>query len=364
MEKVTTHIGLDVHAERIVIAALRGQSSEPVVSDIPNEEKTLRRTFQRLAKEHYDLRCCYEAGPCGFEVHRQLTKMGISCEVIAPGLIPVRAGDRVKTDRRDATKLARLFRAGELTCIAVPSEDQEAVRDLVRLRDNIRKDLTAARSRLQHFLLRHGRSYHSGRGWTQRYWAWLRTHQFERECEQLVFESYVHEVEHQQARRAAVDSEIERIAQAEPYAASVVKLSSLRGLSTLGAMVLLAEVGDFRRFGTPRELMSFLGLVPSEFSSGASVRRGAITKTGNSLVRRVLIEAAWHYRHRPAYGPKASRCSKGQPAPTVEYVHKAQVRLFKRYTRLVSRGKKSQVAATAVAREFCGFVWGLMTASA
>jgi transposase len=364
MQKVITHVGLDVHAERIVIASLQGQSKVPLVSDIPNDAKVIRRTFQRLAKETYDLRCCYEAGPCGFELHRQLTKMGIACEVIAPGLIPVRAGDRVKTDRRDATKLARLFRAGELTNITVPSADQEAVRDLVRLRDNIRKDLTSARSRLQHFLLRHGRVFRSGRGWTQRYWVWLRAQQFDRECERLTFEHYVHEVEHQQARRADVDAEIERVARTDPYAAPVAKLVCLRGFSTLGAMALLAEIGDFRRFQNPRELMSFVGLVPREYSSGASVRRGGITKTGNSLVRRILIEAAWHYRHRPLFGPHATRLLQGQPPELIEYVRKAQTRLFRRYTRLVSRGKKSQVAATAVARELCGFTWGLMTATA
>ncbi len=363
MEKVITHVGMDAHAERIVIASLEGRSSEPVVLDIPNDAKVIRRTFQRLAKKAFDLRCCYEAGPCGFELHRQLTSMGIHCEVIAPALIPVRAGDRVKTDRRDATKLARLFRAGELTSITVPSEDQEAVRDLVRLRDNIRKDLTAARSRLQHFLLRHGRRYHAGRGWTQRYWVWVRAQHLDRECERLTFEHYVHEVEHQQARRVQVDAEIERIARSEPYAAPVAKLVCLRGVSTLGAVALLAEIGDFRRFETPRELMSFVGLVPREYSSGESVRRGSITKTGNSLIRRLLIEAAWHYRHRPVFGPHARRAFAGQPAAVVEYVHKAQTRLFKRYTRLVSRGKKSQVAATAVARELCGFAWGLMTAT-
>ncbi len=363
MQKVITHVGLDVHAERIVIASLEGQSKEPVVRDIPNDAKVIRRTFQRLAKESYELRCCYEAGPCGFELHRQLTRMGIVCEVIAPGLIPVRAGDRVKTDRRDATKLARLFRAGELTSITVPSADQEAVRDLVRLRDNIRKDLTAARSRLQHFLLRHGRAYRSGSGWTQRYWVWLRAQHFDRECEQLTFEHYVHEVEHQQARRSEVDAEIQRTARTEPYAASVAKLACLRGLSTLAAMVLLAEIGDFRRFETPRELMAFVGLVPREHSSGGTVRRGGISKTGNSLVRRILIEAAWHYRHRPVFGPKAGRVVQGQPPEVIEYVRKAQTRLFRRYTRLVSRGKKSQVAAVAVARELCGFTWGLMTAT-
>jgi transposase len=364
MQKVITHVGLDVHAERIVIASLEGHSKEPLVRDIPNDPKVIRRTFQRLAKETYELRCCYEAGPCGFELHRQLTKMGIACEVVAPGLIPVRAGDRVKTDRRDASKLARLFRAGELTSITVPSADQEAVRDLVRLRDNIRKDLASARSRLQHFLLRHGRRFGSGSGWTRQYWVWLRAQQFDRECERLTFEHYVHEVEHQQARRTEIDIEIERVARSDPYAASVSKLACLRGLSTLAAITLLAELGDFRRFQTPRELMSFIGLVPREHSSGGAVRRGGITKTGNSIVRRILVEAAWHYRHRPKFGPHAARRTQGQPAATVEYVRKAQTRLFKRYTRLVGRGKKSQVAATAVARELCGFAWGLMTRTA
>src|SRR5512137_2385298 len=169
MEKVTTWAGLDVHAERIVIATLTGQSREPEVRDIPNDAKVVRRTFQRLLDGSYELRCCYEAGPCGFEVHRQLTAMGISCEVIAPSLIPVRAGDRVKTDRRDATKLARLFRAGELTRVTVPSADQEAVRDLVRARDDVRKDLTAARHRLGKFLIRHGHLYTTGNNWTQRF---------------------------------------------------------------------------------------------------------------------------------------------------------------------------------------------------
>lgn len=361
MQKVITYVGMDVHAERIVIASLEGQAGVPFVRDIPNDAKALRRTFQRLTKETYQLKCCYEAGPCGFEVHRQLAKMGVECDVIAPGLIPVRAGDRVKTDRRDATKLARLFRAGELTSITVPSADQEAVRDLVRLKDNIRKDLTAARSRLQHFLLRHGRSYHSGKGWTFRYWGWLRTQEFERECERLTFEHYVHEVEHQQARRDEIDTELERVAQSEPYAARVTRLAALRGLSVLGALALIAEIGDFRRFASPRDLMSFVGVVPREHSSGGSVRRGGITKTGNSLVRRIIIEAAWHHRHRPVFGPDARRGLEGQPAAVVEYVKKAQTRLCKRFARLVSRGKKSQVAAVAVARELCGFIWGLST---
>jgi transposase len=362
MQKVITHVGLDVHAERIVIATLVGHAREPELRDIPNEERAIRRAFQRLAAEAYELRCCYEAGPCGFELHRQLTSMGIACEVVAPSLIPVRAGDRVKTDRRDAAKLARLYRAGELATITVPSAEQEAVRDLVRARDDIRKDLTAARHRLGKFLIRHGRLYTSGEKWTQRFWAWMSKLVFERECERLTFEHYVAEVQHLAGRRAALDREIERIAKTEPYAAAVQRLVCLRGISTLSGLALVAEIGDFRRFGSPRQLMAFVGLVPREYSSGGKEKRGGITKTGNKHVRRLLVEAAWSYRHRPALGERLRAAMEGQPPAVVEYAKKAQARLHRRYTRLVSRGKKSQVAVTAVARELCAFTWGLMAA--
>lgn len=363
MEKVITHVGLDVHAERIVIASLVGELREPVVSDIPNDEKAIRRTFKRLARDAYELRCCYEAGPCGFEVHRLLTGMGIACEVIAPSLIPVRSGDRVKTDRRDAAKLARLYRAGELATITVPSAEQEAVRDLVRARDDVRIDLIAARNRLAKFLIRHGRLYQEGtRNWTDRYWAWLRTQEFERDCERLAFEHYTHQVEHLLERRAELDRRIETVARTEPYAKPVAKLCCLRGFKTLSAMVLLAEIGDFRRFDSPRQLMAFVGLVPREYSSGGRERRGGITKTGNSHVRRILVEAAWSYRHRPAMGPRAKKALEGQPPSVTVYSKKAQVRLHRRFTILMARGKKAPLAATAVARELCGFAWGLMVA--
>jgi transposase len=362
MEKVTTHIGLDVHAERIVIASLVGLAREPVVSDIPNDEKVIRRTFQRLAREAFELRCCYEAGPCGFELHRQLTAMGIACEVIAPSLIPVRVGDRVKTDRRDASKLARLFRAGELTTITVPSAEQEAVRDLVRARDDVRKDLTAARHRLGKFLIRHGRVFHAATNWTLAFWKWLGKQQFEREAERLTFEHYVHEVEHHTERRAELDRQLAAIARTEPYATSVAKLSCLRGISTLTALALVVEIGDFRRFESPRQLMAFVGLVPREYSSGGKEKRGGITKTGNKHVRRLVVEAAWSYRHRPGLGSRAKETLRGQPPTVAAYAKKAQVRLHRRFTRLIGRGKKSQVAITAVARELCGFAWGLMVA--
>lgn len=362
MEKVTTHVGLDVHAERIVLASLTGQAKEPTVWDIPNDERAIRRTFHRLARQAYELRCCYEAGPCGFELHRQLTAMSIECDVVAPSLIPVRTGDRVKTDKRDAVKLARLFRAGELTTITVPSVQQEALRDLLRARDDVRKDLVAARNRLAKFLIRHGHFFRGGRKkWTKRFWIWLRTLEFERETERLTFEHYVHQVEHQLERRAELDRHINRIAQTDAYAEPVARLACLRGISTLAAMVLLAEIGDFRRFGSPRQLMSFLGLVPREYSSGGKEKRGGLTKTGNTHVRRLLVEASWAYRHRPALGPRTKKALEGQPPAVTAYAKKAQVRLHRRFTRLLSRGKNGPLAAAAVARELSGFAWGIMT---
>jgi transposase len=229
--------------KRVVVATIKGQAREPTIIDIPNDPKVIRRTFKRLVAESYELRCCYEAGPCGYDVYRQLAGMGIACEVVAPSLIPVRAGDRVKTDRRDASKLARLYRAGELTVITVPTEDQEAVRDLVRARDDVRKDLTAARHRLGKLLLRHGRVFHDGANWTLKFWTWVGQLAFERECERLTFEHYVAEVKHLLARREELDREIGRVAQTKPYSASVAKLTCLRGISTLSAMALLSEIG-------------------------------------------------------------------------------------------------------------------------
>lgn len=362
MQKVITHVGIDVHAERIVFATLVGQSREGEIRDIPNDPKAIRRAFQRLASEAYELRCCYEAGACGFELHRQLTAMGIACEVVAPSLIPVRAGDRVKTDRRDAQKLAHLYRAGELSTITVPTADQEAVRDLVRARDDVRKDLTAARHRLGKFLIRHGHLYSNGQKWTKRFWAWASKLSFEREGERITFEHYVAAVQHLVERRAALDRDLERIAATERYAAPVKKLSCLRGISTLSALALIAEIGDFRRFQSPRQLMAYLGLVPREYSSGGKEKRGGITKTGNGHVRRLFVEAAWSYRHRPALGERLRAALDGQPVAVVALARKAQERLHRRYTRLVSRGKPTQVAVTAVARELCAFAWGLMAA--
>jgi transposase len=353
-------VGLDVHAATISIATVAAGTAEPRVWEIPNDPKEIRRTFKRLG-QGTELHCCYEAGVCGFEVRRLLEAMGIQCEVVAPALVPRRPGDRVKTDRRDALKLARLHRAGELCAIAVPTPEQEAVRDVVRAREDVRRDLTAARHRIATFLLRHGRIY-SETNWTKRHWAWVRGQVFERDAERITFEHYLALVTYLETRRASLDREIELVAETDAYRAQVEKLCTLRGFSVLGSMVLLSEVVDFRRFQTPRELMAYVGLVPSERSSGAKEKRGGITKAGNAHVRRILVEAAWAYRHRPALSKRAKRILTAQPAAVATVAVKAQQRLHRRYMRLVGRGKKSQLAAVAVARELCGFTWALMTA--
>ena len=358
MKKVI-HVGLDVHQRSITIAELDDSPGEPVVREIPNAPSAIRKLFSKLTSKG-ELRCCYEAGPCGFELYRLLSEMGICCEVIAPALIPKRAGDRVKTDRRDAVKLARLYRAGELTAIRVPDREQEGVRDLIRAWEDVRKDLVAAKHRLAKFLLRHGRIFSEGKkAWTQKHWKWLRAQQFEGAAELTTFEHYVVQVEHLQERRAALEKEIHAFAQTDPYRARVERLSALRGISTLGAMVLLGELLDLKRFESPRKLMAFVGITPSEYSSGGHRNRGGITKTGNSHVRRMLVEAAWSYRHRPALGPRIRRLLAHQPADVGAIAKKAQQRLHSRYTRLVSHGKKPQVAVTAVARELSGFIWAM-----
>jgi transposase len=357
-----THVGLDVHKDTIAIAKLLPQGDTPLVWQIPNEPRAIRKAFGKMQGEAWDLRCCYEAGPCGFEVQRQLEEMGIECVVVAPSLIPRRPGERIKTDRRDAVKLARLDRARELTAIHVPTSEGEAVRDLVRAREDVRKDITAARHRLMHFLLRHGRIYREGTNWTVQHRAWLDSQKFERPAEKLAFDHYLAAVDHQDACRKHLEKEIAVVAAKPPYAEGVEKLCCLRGIATLSAMVLLTEIQDFRRFKHPRELMAYVGLVPSEHSSGGSERRGGITKTGNSHARRILIEAAWHYRRPPAAKGRVHRSLQGQPAARVAVSRKAQARLHKRYLQLVGRGKSRQTAVVALARELCGFVWSMAVA--
>jgi len=363
MQDSITYVGLDVHSDSIAMAILFPGVPKPEIRLIDNTPKTLRKTFKRLQKGAR-LMCCYEAGPTGFDTFRQLTELGVHCDVIAPSLIPRRPGDRIKTDRRDATKLAQLYRAQELTAINVPTAEQEADRDLVRAREQIRRDLMVARHRLAKFLIRHGHIFRAGRRWTDRFWRWLKGISFEHPSAQATFEHYQLQVQLLMERKIDLTQMIEQLAQTEPYRDAVARLTCIRGIGVLAAMVLLTEIRDFRRFGHPRQFMSFVGLVPCEYSSGHKQKRGHITKAGNSHVRRILVEAAWHHRNPASIGAPTLRRLPDQPPEVEVIVKKSQWRLVKRYRKLLGWGKKPQVAVTAVAREMCGFLWALMTLEA
>ena len=360
MESVSTiWIGLDVHKDTIAVCRLGGDEQREEACQIPNDLRAIRKLFGRLAKQG-ELRVCYEAGPCGYELRRELERMSIACEVIAPSLIPRRPGERIKTDRRDARKLARLYRAGELTTIHVPTAAEEAVRDLVRCRDDLRQDLMRMRHRLLKFVLRHGRIWRESRNWTQGHLVWLRSQRFDDLAAQRTFEEYFAQLDFTLDRVRVLDAELARVAEQNPWKPLVERLVCLRGISTLSALTLLAEIQDFHRFRSPRDLMSFVGLVPSLYASGGTERRGSITKSGNSHVRRILVEAAWQYRHRPQWVGRLRQRSQGQPEAVRAEAMKAQHRLHLRYRRLLGRGKPSQVVCTAIARELCGFVWALL----
>lgn len=360
MDKGTTHVALDDSKRKVVVAILRPGPSELEQRELPKEPHLIRRLFQRLAREGR-VRACYEAGVSGYDLHRQITACGVECEVIAPALTPRRPGQRIKTDRRDAAKLVRLFRAGELTPIHVPNEAEEAVRDLLRCREDVRRDVLRWRHRLLKFLDRHGRLYVTGKNWTRRHWAWIRGQHFDLAPLQRTFEATLFALEQALARVAALDKEIAALAETEPYRVPVGWLRCFRGIDTRSAMILLAEIVDFQRFQHPRDLMAYLGLVPSEYSSGDSQRRGAITKTGNTHARRALVEAAWHYRHRPTVGGALRHRTEGQPPHVVSHAWRAQQRLHRRYRHLVGHGKRTPIAVVAVARELVGFLWAAMT---
>jgi transposase len=305
------------------------------------------------------LRFCYEAGPCGYPVYRQITGMGWPCAVIAPGLTPVRPGDRVKTDRRDAEKLARLFRAGELTVIHVPTQAEEAVRDLVRAREDARIDKLRARQRLMKFLLRQGRVYQETKSWGVAHRDWVNAQRFDLPAQQVTLETYLRTLSEMESHLEALDKRIATLADAEPYKTPVRYLSCLNGIDTLSALIIFAEIQDFERFKRPTGLMSFTGLVSSEHSSGNRIFRGSITKVGNAHVRRILIEAAWHYRRPYTLCQALAERRHGCPYEVVHIAHRAEERLRRKYWHLVQRGKATQTAVVACARELAGFVWAI-----
>jgi len=359
MKEHITHVAMDDSKRTIGLGILRPRATEPELRSIPNEPRHVRRCFERLQRDGRVV-ACYEAGPAGYDLYRQLTALAVPCQVIAPALTPRKPGDRIKTDRRDAAKLVRLFRAGELTPIRVPEEAGEAVRDLVRCREAVQEDLRRWRHRLGKVLARHGRVYRDGRNWSQRHWTWLRGQHFQLPALDRTYAEYRGTVEHLLAQLADLDREIGAAADTEPYRRPVGWLRCFRGIDTLAAMLLLAEIGDFQRFATPRTLMAYLGLVPSEASSGAREQRGSISKAGNTHARRILIEACWHYRHPPRLGPALARRSQGQPPAVRAQAWKAQQRLHRRYRHLVGHGKRPPVAVVACARELLGFLWAAL----
>lgn len=359
--KSTRFIGLDVHAASIAIAVAEANGEVRSLGTIPNDPDAVARLMRKLGPPA-TLRVCYEAGPCGYVLYWQLTRLGIECVVVAPTLVPVKAGDRIKTDRRDAEKLARCFRSGDLTPVWVPDAAHEALRDLVRAREAAKKDQLRARHRLQKFLLRHGRRPPAGvKPWTERHRAWLGSLRFEPAAQEATRLDYLAEVEHARDRIVRLERALdEAIATAPAVMRAVIDaLQALRGIAKLTAASIVAEVGPLSRFARPRQLMGYSGAVASEHSSGPRIRRGHITKTGNAHLRRVVVEAAWAYQHRPYVGPTLRRRQKLVSDAVRATAWKAQHRLHSRYRRLTGRGKVKQQVVTAVARELLGFIWAI-----
>lgn len=354
------YVGLDVHKATIAVAVARAGRGEPEYrGEIENKSTALRKLLKQLSSDGEVLNFCYEAGPCGYGLYRELTALGHRCEVVAPSLIPRKAGERLKTDRRDALMLARLHRSGELTAVWVPGEEQEAIRDLTRARDDMKVNERKAYQQLGAFLLRHGRVYEGKSRWTQAHFRWLETVTFASAVQQVVLQEYIEQVKSARKRVADMEAQMHEALKGWSLRPVVESLMALRGVSFITAMTTLAELGDITRFDSPRELMAYLGLVPSEHSSGGSRRQGGLTRTGNGHVRRVLVEAAWNYR----FPARKSRCieqrAEKTSAPVQAIAWAAQKRLCGRYRALLQAGKVKQQVTAAVARELSGFIWAI-----
>lgn len=359
MKNYNTVVGLDVHKETIVAAVLPpGSDVFALTTTIRNQPAQIGSFVRRLLPRG-TLEFVYEAGPCGYEVHRQISALGHACTVIAPGLTPIKPGDKVKTDRRDAEKLAKLHRAGELTAVRVPTREEEASRDLTRVREDALTDRLRGRNRLGKFLLRQGLVWRETKSWGVRHRAWVRSLRFEFTAQEQSFRAYLRAVEECEARVAALDAQVEELAQTPAHREVVAKLRSLKGIDTLSALTLAVEAQDFGRFLTAREFMAFTGLVGREHSSGGSVRRGGITKVGNAHIRRVLVEAAWNYRHGDRTGKALEDRRQKCPPDILGIARKAQDHLTRKFRRMTGRGKLHQVTVVAVARELAGFVWAI-----
>jgi transposase len=353
-------VGLDVHKDSITIAVADQDGLAPqVVATVPQEFRGLLKQLKKLSATGA-LRCCYEAGPTGFGLCRALAAAGFECIVVAPSLIPKQAGDRVKTDPRDAVKLARFLRSGDLTAIHVPDEQTEAMRDLERAREDAKRAERTARQRLSKFLLRHGCRYTGkNKTWSAKHLDWIRTLHFEFVAQQRVLVSYLHAVEQATERVAQLTSDIAELVESWSLKPLVKALQALRGVQLVSAVTIAAELGDLNRFATAPQLMAYIGLVPSEHSSGGTKKRGGITRTGNQHVRKTLVESAWSYRHRASMSYEIRRRNEGVSTEVRDIAWKAQQRLHRRYQRLNARGKSKQQTVTALARELAGFIWSI-----
>ena len=363
MKEKVRFLGLDVHAETIAVAIAEPDGAVRSLGTIPNRVESIRKMVKKLGAVER-LRACYEAGPTGYVLYWQLAELGVECAVIAPTLVPMKAGDRVKTDRRDAERLARSFRSGDLTAVWVPDAGSEALRDLVRAREAAKQDQLRARHRLSKFLLRTGQRPAAGmKVWTLAYMAWARQLRFSQAAQESTRLDYLHEVEHMGERVVRLEQAIaEAVKLASPELQEAVKdLQALRGIAQISAVTIAAELGNISRFAGARQLMGYSGAVPSENSSGQRKQQGSITKAGNAHLRRIVVEAAWSYRLRPGVGPALRKRQEGVPEEIKEIAWKAQHRLHKRYQRLAAAGKDQRKIVAAVGRELLGFIWAIGT---
>jgi transposase len=353
------YVGLDVHKDSIVIAVAR-EGREPADNwkTIPYDGVRLRKALKSLVKDGEELRVCYEAGPTGFGLCRRLREAEIDCIVVAPSLVPGKPGDRVKTDRRDARKLAHFLRSGDLTQVYVPEESVEAIRDLERARDDAKCAERVARHQLSKFLLRHDRHWEENT-WTQKHRDWIRAQRFAYPAQQRVLEDYLKTVEDLAERVERLTEQVAALVQETALAPLVQALQAFRGISVVSAVTIAAEVGNFQRFATASQFMSYVGLVPSEDSTGKRRRQGAITRCGNRHLRRIIVEAAWSYRHGPLMSKELRRRNQGVAEGVRRIAWQAQKRLNKRLYHLLHAGKSAQKAITALARELAGFIWAV-----
>jgi transposase len=357
----TLFVGLDVHKETIAVAYVGEERGAEVTSfgTIGTRQSDIDKLIRKLQAKGQKLHFVYEAGPCGYWLYRYLSKKGLTCWVVAPSQIPKKAGDRVKTDRRDAVQLARLLRSGDLTPVYIPSVEDEAIRDLVRAREDVLRDLKAAKVRLKAFLLRQDIRYEGRATWGAAHLRWLAEVVCPTPAQQIVFQEYVRAVTEQTDRLQRLEAELTTLVPTWRWYPVVEAIQALRGVQFTTAVTLIAELGDLSRFATPRQLMSYLGLTPSEHSSGERRRQGAITKTGNAHARRVLVEGAWAYRYPAKVSRHLQLRLEKVPKAIQDISWKAQVRLCKRYRRLVARGKQVNQVVVAIAREMAAFVWAI-----